>query len=480
MFKSIDSLFIEKSFKRELIIANLLIERGTWVSFKEISKINKVVWQTTVRDLENINKTIPEFLVIRNKTKKVRLSNIGKYCYIDICSIYLKMSFSYQLLCLLFKNNSISLFKLCDELFISQSHFYKKYHQLKSILPDGINIDLNSLKVIGDELEIRKFYYNLLIISNDPHDFNISSNFLKYLETISIDVSHEAGIIFKSQNKENYLYWLAICHRRSKVQKVKGFFKENYISQFLRDIYAKIPGQFGNLLLDECIVHSYGFYMQDMIYKEDRIKFVIDFCITNNYSHYFQYLEPLFNDNKQMILDFINIYISLPLSIDFFVKNKMLEKFYEDEIKRSILESIYNDIVKNNNVTIDYEKREMLEILKFLVLKYYYPLSSRLFKFNRTSIIVFMTGGSSTEKYLKNLIEINYKGLVEFWDYSDSKLLECVDIVITDTIGNQRGNNFIKCEFPVTLDSFKSLNSLLKNKILEKIGVKNIRHQTSY
>lgn len=474
MFKSIDSLFIEKSFKRELMIANLLIERSSWVSFKEISEINKVVWKTTIRDLENINKTIPGFLEIRDKEKKVKFLNTGKYCYTDICNIYLKMSFSYQLFCLLFKNNSISLFKLCDELFISQSHFYKKYHQLKSILPNGINIDLNSLTVTGDELEIRKFYYNLLIISNDPHDFNISSNFLEYLETISRDVFHEAGIISNSQNKKNYLYWLAICHRRSRIKKVERNFKENYISQFLRNVYAKIPGQFGNLLLDECIVHSYGYYIQDMIYKEDRIKFVIDFYITNNYSPYFKYLEPFFrNNNKQLVLDLINSCVSLPLSADFFIRNKMFDRFYEDEINQYILEFVYNKIIKINNITIDYEKRDILEILKFLVFKYYCQLAPNLFKFKRISIIVSISaaGGSSTEKYIKDLIEISYKGLVELWDYSEPKFLECADIVITDVIDSHRNNNFIKCEIPVTLDYFKALNSLIKKKILENISV---------
>ncbi|EOS7767941.1 helix-turn-helix domain-containing protein, partial [Enterococcus hirae] len=301
MFETIDSLFIEKSFKRELVIVKILIERNTWVSFKELSEINNVVWKTTIRDLENINKTIPRFLEIKDKAKEVRFSNTGEYCYIDIYSIYLKMSFSYQLFCLLFRNKDINLFKLCDELFISQSHFYKKYHQLKAILPDGINIDLNSLKVIGDEFKIRKFYYNLLIISNNPDDLNISSNFLEYLEAISMDVFYEAGIISKSQNKENYLYWLAICHRRSKVQKVNINLKENYTSQFLKKIYAKIPGQFGNQLLDEYIIHSYGFYMQDLIYKEDRVKSVIDFYTKKKYSPYLNYLKPFFsNKNKQL------------------------------------------------------------------------------------------------------------------------------------------------------------------------------------
>ena len=144
MFKTINSLFIEKSFKRELVIVKILIERNTWVSFKELSEINNVVWKTTIRDLENINKTIPRFLEIKDKAKEVRFSNTGEYCYMDIYSIYLKMSFSYQLFCLLFRNKDINLFKLCDELFISQSHFYKKHHQLQAILPDGINIDLNS------------------------------------------------------------------------------------------------------------------------------------------------------------------------------------------------------------------------------------------------------------------------------------------------------------------------------------------------
>ncbi|PQE56347.1 hypothetical protein, partial [Enterococcus faecium] len=101
MFETIDSLFIEKSFKRELVIVKILIERNTWVSFKELSEINNVVWKTTIRDLENINKTIPRFLEIKDKAKEVRFSNTGEYCYIDIYSIYLKMSFSYQLFCLL-------------------------------------------------------------------------------------------------------------------------------------------------------------------------------------------------------------------------------------------------------------------------------------------------------------------------------------------------------------------------------------------
>ncbi|EMF0137076.1 helix-turn-helix domain-containing protein [Enterococcus hirae] len=473
MFETIDSLFIEKSFKRELVIVKILIERNTWVSFKELSEINNVVWKTTIRDLENINKTIPRFLEIKDKAKEVRFSNTGEYCYIDIYSIYLKMSFSYQLFCLLFRNKDINLFKLCDELFISQSHFYKKYHQLKAILPDGINIDLNSLKVIGDEFKIRKFYYNLLIISNNPDDLNISSNFLEYLEAISMDVFYEAGIISKSQNKENYLYWLAICHRRSKVQKVNINLKENYTSQFLKKIYAKIPGQFGNQLLDEYIIHSYGFYMQDLIYKEDRVKSVIDFYTKKKYSPYLNYLKPFFNNkNKQLGLDLIHACVSLPLSTDFFIKNRIFDCFYKDEIKKHLLETIYNKVIKNNNIIIDYEKKEILEILKFMVFKYHIQLSSNLFKFKRTSIIVSMSGGSNAEKYIKNLIEINYKGLVEFWDYSDFKLLEHVDIVITDIIGSQRATNFIKCEFPIVLDYFKTLNSLIERKILENIKAK--------
>lgn len=83
-----------------------------------------------------------------------------------------------------------------------------------------------------------------------------------------------------------------------------------------------------------------------------------------------------------------------------------------------------------------------------------------------------MSEGSNAEKYIKNLIEINYKGLVEFWDYSDFKLLEHVDIIITDAIGSQRTTNFIKCEFSIVLDYFKSLNYLIERKILENIKAK--------
>lgn len=471
MFKSIDSLFIEKNLKRELIIIKLLIEKDKWFSFKEISEINKVVWRTTVRDLENIAKTIPGFLEI--KDKKVKYLNTGKYCYTDICSIYLKMSFSYQLFRLLFKNNGISLLKLCDELFISQSHFYKKYHQLKSILPIGIDIDLTSLKVIGDELEIRKLYYNLLSVSNDPDDFNISKNFLEYLETIFMEVVFEAGIIFKRKNKENCLYWLAVCHRRSKIQKIAGEGKENHISQFLKNIYEKIPGKFGNILLDEYIIHSYGFYMQELIYNEERLESVIDFYTTNQYFPYYQYLEPLFSNNKQIFLDLIHMYISLPLSTDFFIRNRMFARFYKDEIKRYLLENIYNNIIENNNIVKNHEKHEILEMLKCLIFKYYEQLLSNIFKFERISITVFMLGGSSIEKYIKDLIEFNYKGLIEFWDYSDNKLLEYVDIVITDDTSNRRSDNFIKCEFPITLNYYKSLNSSIKMKILEKIKERN-------
>ena len=159
---------METSSLRQLAILNKILRSTEPISLIQLAEENKVVLSTIKNDLSVLKEITENKWEFKLKDRKVYLQKPLNEDYDTVYKKYLIEGFLYKFLAITFRTNKPSSVIMCQQLYVSHSHFYKKIAKLQKILPEGITIDLNSLSLNGDELKIRCLYYSLIKFSGRP------------------------------------------------------------------------------------------------------------------------------------------------------------------------------------------------------------------------------------------------------------------------------------------------------------------------
>lgn len=264
---------METAALRQLAILKKILCSTEPLSLIQLAEENEVVLTTIKNDLAVLKEMTENKWNFTIKDRKVYLQKPLNEDYDTVYKKYLVEGFMYKFLAITFRTNKPSSVIICQQLYVSHSHFYKKITKLQKMLPENVTIDLNSLTLVGDELKIRCLYYSLIKFSGRPEDFCIYNedfnNELKWLKKIE----HTFDVNFSLYLEKLYAVWLVICTRRYRQKPIKltNFTLSiiNPVQQFIREKLKTAAKEQRLLSEDELLARTLIWYIYPFPYYEN-------------------------------------------------------------------------------------------------------------------------------------------------------------------------------------------------------------------
>lgn len=165
------SLF-DKETITKIRIVYLLKEKRTWLSIDELSSQLDINQRTVSKYLAFIEEDISvfslnaEICLEKHERKGFFLSYDFDPTVSDLIFFMIEQTINYQLLMDIFFGKIHSIIQFSHNFYVSESSLWRMINKFrKKLLPMGISIERRSLKLLGNEIQIRKLSYFLLVNS---------------------------------------------------------------------------------------------------------------------------------------------------------------------------------------------------------------------------------------------------------------------------------------------------------------------------
>src|SRR5699024_3636105 len=150
---------LSKTEQRKLKIVEILNQAHDYVKFTDLTE----VVNTSERNLrENLNelKELSDILDVDLHYDRVQIEFHKNTGMESLTHYFINSNFSFNMLELLFFNNSMQVEDLSDHLFVSQSTLYRYFNKIDKLLSSNFNLTLktNPCREEGEEKETREFY----------------------------------------------------------------------------------------------------------------------------------------------------------------------------------------------------------------------------------------------------------------------------------------------------------------------------------
>src|SRR5699024_4215704 len=150
---------LSKTEQRKLTIVEVLNQANDYVKFSELTDIVN----TSERNLrENLNelKELSDILDVDLHYDRVQIEFHKNTGMESLTHHFINSNFSFNILEILFFDNSMQVEDLSDRLFVSPSTLYRYFNKIDKLLSSKFNLSLktNPCRVEGEEREIRDFY----------------------------------------------------------------------------------------------------------------------------------------------------------------------------------------------------------------------------------------------------------------------------------------------------------------------------------
>lgn len=195
----------------------------------------------------------------------------------EFLNYYLQQALDYQLLHSIFQQKNISITKMMLEFQISEASIFRRFKGINQLLEE-FNIQIKNKKIIGDENQIRFFFFHFFWHSQSLEDIqkkmdhSMSKHLIQILEsyfqrTFSLKEYWKLGL------------WFEIMSRRFnyREEQTKDFsqeflaeFDEDETFQQLKNILARYLSRFAYQSFDSEAIYLYFFLLSEGIYVPNK------------------------------------------------------------------------------------------------------------------------------------------------------------------------------------------------------------------
>lgn len=478
---------METAALRQLTILKKILRSAEPPSLTQLAEENEVVLTTIKNDLSALKEITENRWIFTIKDRKVYLQKPLNEDYDTIYKKYLVEGFIYKFLAITFHTNKPSSVIICQQLYVSHSHFYKKITKLQKMLPENVTIDLNSLTLVGDELKIRCLYYSLIKFSGRPEDFCIYNedlnNELKWLKKIE----HTFDVSFSLYLEKLYAIWLTICTRRYRQNPIKltNFTLSivNPVQQFIRQELKTAIKEQRILSEDELLartliwyIYPFPYYENSQLAKNALIKYQAK--LKKSYSFAKKLLDiqdiDIDTDKKELMLYIIDTLYILPIAEVLITIQE--EKYEFPPVHPFLPLKLIIEKISDVNAQLAYglSNYQMNILAKLITHRISYSLTDSLI----CPIIINIHSkfGLSIEKDIAKLIRSKYKEFVQIQHYHTIAILK-PDIVISDypevkmfyKKNNKNACTFLAWETPNTSKNWEELEMAITSLIYQQL-----------
>lgn len=269
---------LRQSEWRQLELVEYLTEKNTWVTNKEISEKLHTSERSIKKDIAHLRKTQTDF-ILTSSYQGIRIEYGLNSSIENYYQYVLKQSHIFKALELIFFNPTITPEDLQEELFVSQSTYYRHIKSSNVVLEDNfkISIDPNTAEITGNEEDIRRFYwayfaerYNMTVwpfsnlieeafdqfllgvieIGNVEVEYS-NLAYLKKVIAVNLIRFREGNFIdLKVEDTHLMRFWNLLPEPTSEVQYVMGLLNIEFSHEMAIQVFGQFIQKTGSLTLE--------------------------------------------------------------------------------------------------------------------------------------------------------------------------------------------------------------------------------------
>lgn len=268
---------LTKNQQVQFTIFEYFLHHRTKIALKELGNEIHVSLPTLQKELSALQLELqayePEASLEKNNKDDYHLSLPSDFSVKGFLNHYLQQGVDYQLLHSIFHQKNISITKMMLELQISEASIFRRFKAINQLLAE-FNIQIKNKKIVGDENQIRFFFFHFFWHSESLESIqkkmkpSISQHLIPILET------H----LQRSFTREEYwklVLWFEIMSRRFdyREEQAKAFschfleqFDEDEMFHQLKNILARYLSRFAYQSFDNETVYLYLFLLTEGFY----------------------------------------------------------------------------------------------------------------------------------------------------------------------------------------------------------------------
>ncbi|WP_176535780.1 helix-turn-helix domain containing protein [Bacillus cereus] len=421
----------DKDTKRKIKILKILNEKQEFISSDTIAQMLDCSNKTILNDINQLKEELPKDWVITSvKSKGHKILNQSRNKLVLPIASYLKKSVIYQVILGIYQNKHYTLEKWSQILYINKQPLKIILSKFNNFIKcGGVRINLNYLKLEGDEINIRHFYIGFFYMTQKyidniqiPH--TLIKEVLQDLSEKKLEVDFNLlniliAVYITRQFSKKYIDQIINLQEILKQIDLKYFYNSvSIIENYYRHKFLEIEKRVFALSLFMISKENPFQLSSHKIMKNIRCQTLYQTIIEENH------LDGKSNEN--LFLDFkhrfnkieVLSYFSLP--IQFFVNT---DKVFDDRFQ--LFQKNY-ELVSLWNETYNQKKFTMHE-LRYLTSSILLHFNFKPFKLNG----LFLFSGTVVEENMVYLKMLNNLGE---WIYLDKKSIsnKKYDFIITN------------------------------------------------
>ena len=153
---------LEKNQQVHFQILAVFFQNGSEVSYKKLAKTLSISAPTLQKELQNLHQNLAAFhedaALIYSENDQVQLVLPLDFSLKQFFYAYLSEAIDFQILSYLFFHRDESTTKMMLEMMLSEASLFRRFKAINQLLKE-FDIQLKNKKLIGDEKQIRFFYY---------------------------------------------------------------------------------------------------------------------------------------------------------------------------------------------------------------------------------------------------------------------------------------------------------------------------------
>lgn len=274
---------LSKNQQVQFTVFEYFLHHSKEIALKELAQAINVSLPTLQKELTSLKLELrayePDAYLEKDRNDYYTLHLPTNFSVKGFLNFFLQQALDYQLLYSIFQQKNISITKMMLDFQISEASIFRRFKGINQLLEE-FNIQIKNKRIIGDENQIRFFFFHFFWHSQSLEDIqkNLDRSISKHL--IQILESHfQRPFSLKEYWKLGL--WFEIMSRRFDYREEhtkdfsQGFLAEFYEDetfQQLKNILARYLSRFAYQSFDSEAVYLYLFLLSEGIYVPDKKK----------------------------------------------------------------------------------------------------------------------------------------------------------------------------------------------------------------
>lgn len=286
---------LEKNQQVQFTIFEFFISQQTLLSLKELEKEIQVSLPTLQKELGALQLELHAYheaaKIQKDAGDGYRLFLPNDFSKKGFLNHYLQQSLNYQLLLAIIQSKSTSITQLMIDFQISEASLFRRFKALNQLLEE-FDLQIKNKKLIGEEKQIRYFYFHLLWQGNQPSQLSKKLNLTVSKNLVNV-LENELQRVFSIEEKLKLLLWFYLMELRFNYQGTKKTslpmnsqcaIEEDPIFQILKGVLARYLSRFAYQNFESETLYLYLFCLAEgfFLIDEETPCYLEKISLTNN------------------------------------------------------------------------------------------------------------------------------------------------------------------------------------------------------